>query len=546
MRRRIRRRILQRYAVPQVGDEQAVAVDGEPANADHFEEENEGEGGAARENDNGELAFDDNDEGEFFFDGDDDVRGLVFDDEAAEFPAEDVEAQNFQDRLKDIVVRRNIPQETVRELLHLLRERIPELPRHPVTLLGTRNFRPDYVAAEEGHYSFFRLLPVIEKTPWLPPLQNLVLQVSGDGVPLYNSSTLQTWVLQVRTCYPPSKPFPVAIFVGRRKPNVETWFSRLLPEMQILGERGCKFCFIFDAPARSLTKGTVYHNHRLACERCHVEGIFDGSRMTYPCGTGDPRTDESLRNPTTEEDAEHRPRFSPLLAFPYVDLALDFVLDHLHLVYLGVVRKMLFWWTSGPLRIRLARNQRLRITRRLVRLAPRVPSDFSRAIRGLDELKLWKGSELRFFLLYGGLVVLKGIVSEEVYNNFLVLSVAVRIIMTEFSVEKANLSEQLLLQFVRTCQDLYSPGFISYNLHSMLHLVDDFRRFGNLSFVSAFPFESFLYQLKRRVRTGSRLLEQLTRRVFEMSGEELQEDVWRQRFSSSRDIFMRLMETLFV
>ena len=55
---------------------------------------------------------------------------------------------------------------------------------------------------------------------------------------------------------------------------------------------------------------------------------------------------------------------------------------------------------------------------------------------------------------------------------------------------------------------------MSYNVHSLIHLVDDVQYFGvSLNKISAFPFESYLHQMKRGVRQGMNPISSLFRRM---------------------------------
>ena len=58
-----------------------------------------------------------------------------------------------------------------------------------------------------------------------------------------------------------------------------------------------------------------------------------------------------------------------------------------------------------------------------------MPSDFARQPRGLEEVKRWKATEFRQFLIYSGPVVLKGILAGEYYKHFLCFSVAIKILL---------------------------------------------------------------------------------------------------------------------
>ena len=60
-----------------------------------------------------------------------------------------------------------------------------------------------------------------------------------------------------------------------------------------------------------------------------------------------------------------------------------------------------------------------------------MPSEFARQPRSLQELDRWKATEFRQFLLYTGPVVLKGIVSKELFQHFLTLNVAMTILLQE-------------------------------------------------------------------------------------------------------------------
>ena len=58
-----------------------------------------------------------------------------------------------------------------------------------------------------------------------------------------------------------------------------------------------------------------------------------------------------------------------------------------------------------------------------------MPRDFARKPRPLQEIKMWKVTELRQFLLYTGPVVLYKKVTSPVYRNFLLLSASMRVLL---------------------------------------------------------------------------------------------------------------------
>lgn len=56
---------------------------------------------------------------------------------------------------------------------------------------------------------------------------------------------------------------------------------------------------------------------------------------------------------------------------------------------------------------------------------------------------------------------------------------------------------------------------MSHNVHGLLHIVDDYRKFGNLDSCSCFPFENYMKTLKKMVRKHDKPLEQVVKRYNE-------------------------------
>jgi hypothetical protein len=71
--------------------------------------------------------------------------------------------------------------------------------------------------------------------------------------------------------------------------------------------------------------------------------------------------------------------------------------------------------------------------------------------------------------------------------------------------------------FIRESPKLYGGHFITFNVHCLIHLPADVSRYGPLDDFSCFPFENFLYQLKKLIRHSANPLVQLVKRLIEMS-----------------------------
>lgn len=78
-----------------------------------------------------------------------------------------------------------------------------------------------------------------------------------------------------------------------------------------------------------------------------------------------------------------------------------------------------------------------------------------------------------------------------------------------------NVAKIILRKFVDKSNDLYGSTFMSYNVHSLLHVADDSIYYGNLDNVSAFPFENFLGQMRRMIRGNGYEIEQVAKRAHE-------------------------------
>lgn len=76
-------------------------------------------------------------------------------------------------------------------------------------------------------------------------------------------------------------------------------------------------------------------------------------------------------------------------------------------------------------------------------------------------------------------------------------------------------AETLFVDFVKTYSYIYGSENLTYNIHSVIHVVEDVRLYGELDLYSAFPFENKLGWIQRLLRTGHKQLQQLYKRIEE-------------------------------
>lgn len=74
----------------------------------------------------------------------------------------------------------------------------------------------------------------------------------------------------------------------------------------------------------------------------------------------------------------------------------------------------------------------------------------------------------------------------------------------------------MLKNFVLSFEILYGKQYISHNIHNLLHLCLDVRRFGVLDNFSACRFKNYLMSTKKRLRKSEKPLQQLLKRYKEI------------------------------
>ncbi|XP_058128449.1 uncharacterized protein LOC131292360 [Anopheles ziemanni] len=192
------------------------------------------------------------------------------------------------------------------------------------------------------------------------------------------------------------------------------------------------------------------------------------------------------------------------------------VSDRLHLIDLGVMRKLLQGWRAGVF-LNVAKwssDKAKEISTRLTKIV--LPSEIHRKFRTLNDIQNWKGSEYSSFLHYGSIVVLKNNVSKVVYEHFLLFYCAITLLSSNVHRRKWEQAGQMLIQFVSQFNEVYSEGYVTSNVHNLVHVYDEVAKFGALGTLSAYPFENELQHIKNMLRNGYRGLQQVANRLSEL------------------------------
>lgn len=91
------------------------------------------------------------------------------------------------------------------------------------------------------------------------------------------------------------------------------------------------------------------------------------------------------------------------------------------------------------------------LSEKMMNLNGKMPREFARQPRSLDYLDKWKATEFRQFLLYTGPVVLKSVVSSDMYHHFLSFTIPMSILLnSDEHIRSTYLgyAKDLLLYFV--------------------------------------------------------------------------------------------------
>jgi len=189
------------------------------------------------------------------------------------------------------------------------------------------------------------------------------------------------------------------------------------------------------------------------------------------------RTDESFRSKTQEK--YHKGNSPPEL-LP-IDMIKNVCLDYMHNVCLSVTKRLIEFWVKGKKDVRLTEKNKVRISNNLLNLQSYVPS------------------ELRMFVvIHSGLIVLKGNLSKQMYSHFKLFVCALIILITpDICQTLNNLAQSLLNEFVTQYSSLYGAHFVTYNVHSLLHLPMYVKVHDCFDNFSRFKYENYLQYIKK-------------------------------------------------
>jgi len=446
--------------------------------------------------------------------------------------------QDLVQQIRKWAVQFNVSHGCANEMLNILRNAGQKVPKDIRTILREHKAVRPISEIKNGSYLNLGICNIVQPH-LLKQINNITnnitikLSFSIDGLPLAKNSKTQFWPILMSFINLPifkKKIFPVGIFHSfNGKPgDINEYLGPFIDELNHILSYGIQINnkqinfeiahIVADAPAKAFLLNVKNHNGYFACNSCEVEGEYM-DRVCFLDVSAPLRTDNSFRLKSNAE--YHKDGLSPLINLP-VDVTKCVVLDYMHCLCQGVMKRLLDFWVKGKKPIRILEEKKDSISLALFNLRKSVPSEFARLPRSLDDLEYWKATEFREFLLYTGIIVLKSNVKKEQYNHFLILFTSIRILCSDkiFNTH-SELASKLIIEFVQNYSSIYGSKFVSYNVHSLIHLPFFVNLHGPLDNFSAFKYENYLQTLKKSMKCCRFPLAEILNKVLASEGEEL-------------------------
>ncbi|OXU18832.1 hypothetical protein TSAR_016289 [Trichomalopsis sarcophagae] len=196
--------------------------------------------------------------------------------------------------------------------------------------------------------------------------------------------------------------------------------------------------------------------------------------------------------------------YSAILELPHMDIVWSFPFEYMHGLLLGVVWQLMNIWKKTDCLYGVG----------------------AMTFNVHGSIKP-KASELKSWSLYFALPCLRGFLEETALQHFaLLVRCAFTLLKSDISSLELNQCEEDLTLFVLKFQDLYGEGAMTFNVHALMHCVESVRKTGPLSKNSAFPYESFIYTLKKVINGPKGMDIQIARKhlqsiIFKCNSKEM-------------------------
>lgn len=191
----------------------------------------------------------------------------------------------------------------------------------------------------------------------------------------------------------------------------------------------------------------------------------------------------------------------------------------MHLVCLGVMKRLVQSYMStrhGLLNCHLTSSMKSLLDDRVRFYKNVLPREFQRKIRSLNNYCHFKATEFRTVLLYTGPVLFADILPPSYYEHFLLLHFSMYVFISPRHADLYDHAKSCVERFLFDSGDLFNTSAYTYNAHCLRHLYDFVKMLGPLDNFSSFPYENYLYMLKKRIKCGSLVMTQCVNSIQAM------------------------------
>ncbi|XP_057336342.1 uncharacterized protein LOC130674907 [Microplitis mediator] len=265
-------------------------------------------------------------------------------------------------------------------------------------------------------------------------------------------------------------------------------------------------CGTCDLPAKATFLNMKGHTGIFGCCHCKIQSKYFNKRRIYPFK-------KKLQTRTTKESIKDSKKAiksrksvngikGHTVSTQIVhDVFNTTVVDIMHCVYLGVVKKLFSLWfdNCNSNNVFSLHDHLSWVDSKIRSIFP--PGFVSRLTRSVNDYKYWKASEWKQWLLHYSIPILSSIMTDQYLEHHKLLVTAISY-LSYISISKKMISVSFtsIKIYIFQFKNLYGLTHMTCNLHSLYHLPDVVRKFGPLPVTSCFAYEDLNGSFRRLVQ----------------------------------------------
>lgn len=470
----------------------------------------------------------------------DEDDAIAFPEEAPDFPYED-ETMDCEenDTLRQLMIIERFKCNQGTAVLKYLCNRYPadRYPVHWGALFKTPRDKIQATPIDGGEYFHYGIEAGLQmyNPKVFRGMTMLCIDIGIDGFLLAASSSQVGWLIMGAIVDVRLIPFLIGMYCGKHSvKSIDAFMKPFCEDAGNLMKNGVQLIkngprvpfrirlFCCDTPARSMITNTKYYSAKAGCHKCNQRSYHRGYLNFFQTYKGDPRTD-ILFGLKVDTD-HHKSLITSELEKLGIGMVSQFPYEVMHLIDLGVTKSVL----SAIVDKTTVKKNSIDVDGMCLKYESYktfCPRDFARKPRNLVLAKKFKATEFRQFVLYTGVVLLKEYLPIDMYTHFLTLSLAYRIVHSDCGDDALAMAEYLFQAFVYDYKMFYPKGGLGYNVHGLLHVVDDVKLYGCVDSYSAYKFENCIQLLGNTIRKSHQVLQQVYNRILEKNAANCKADI---------------------